>query len=406
MPIKIYDAEKEAGLAEQILTKASVACHSPALVDKEPNKELALACDAIKNHAIATNTNQPDLFYIKDILVSTGWNLNEDVFDLRQTWAARRTSEDKQFNLEHNIKGFDKEGERIYHNNIIGHITSQYCIDNKGEVISDDLKEEELPEQFHIVNSSVIYRYWQEPEMMEKMTNIIAEIETQTKDKPKWFVSMEALFDDFDYALMDSKGRQVILPRNNSSAFLTKHLRAYGGKGVYRDYKIGRLLKDLVFSGKGLTSNPANPNSVILTDSTPFKAAASLSSIEDLGYTTSSSLILTETKDMNELEALKKQLSDVQAALAAESKAKSELEKKLVEEANKAVQAKADELTKAVSEAKASVSELEGKLKNKESELTEVSKKLSESEEALKVSLKEPKFFLASYFKIYCTKKR
>ena len=45
--------------------------------------------------------------------------------------------------------------------------------------------------------------------------------------------------------------------------FLHKHLRAYGGKGGYEDHKIGRLLRNIVFSGKGFVNKPANPDSVI-----------------------------------------------------------------------------------------------------------------------------------------------
>ena len=52
--------------------------------------------------------------------------------------------------------------------------------------------------------------------------------------------------------------------------FLTKHLRAYGGTGEYEGYQIGRLLRDISFSGKGLVSKPANPRSVILNASKAF----------------------------------------------------------------------------------------------------------------------------------------
>jgi hypothetical protein len=59
-------------------------------------------------------------------------------------------------------------------------------------------------------------------------------------------------------------GETKIVKRNEASAFLTKHLRSYGGDGIYEDYKVGRLLRNLSFSGKGLVSKPANPRSVIL----------------------------------------------------------------------------------------------------------------------------------------------
>jgi hypothetical protein len=40
----------------------------------------------------------------------------------------------------------------------------------------------------------------------------------------------------------------------------------YGGEGVFNGHKIGRYLKNITFSGKGLTKKPANPESVIFTD--------------------------------------------------------------------------------------------------------------------------------------------
>lgn len=372
--IPIYKAEKEAGLATAILANASIAYLSPASVNKTPDTKKSLSLAAVQNRAVAVNQNQIDLFYLKDILVSTGWNLNDDVFTLMESWTARNSAEDKQFNLGHNQK------------EIIGHMTSQYCIDTESQVLADDLAVDELPDKFHIVSSSVIYRYWPDAKYMEKINSIIAEIEAQTDEKPKWFVSMEALFNDFDYALMDSNGKQIVLPRTEASAFLTKHLRTYGGKGVYKDYKVGRLLKNIVFSGKGLVENPANPESIIFNNTTPFKASASEINSEvlsGLGYALNSKIILPENHIMNETDLLKKQLSEAQANLAAEKSAKAELEKKLTDEANKAVQAKVDELTKAADAAKNLAVETEAKLKAKADELVEANKKLAEANDKL-----------------------
>ncbi len=371
--IPIYKIEKELGLAEQITAKSSVLYSSPVFAEKNPKTDRNF--DAILKRAIAVNKDQIDLFYLKDILVSTGWNLNDDVFTLGQTWSARNTAEDKQFNLGHNQK------------EIIGHMTSQYPVDINGNVLDSALAIDELPDKFHIVSSSVIYRFWPDPEYMGKINNIIAEIETQNADdKPKWFVSMEALFDDFDYALMDGNKKQVIIPRTEASAFLTKHLRAYGGGGVYNNYKVGRVLKNIVFSGKGLVENPANPESVIFNDTTPFKASASeinFDILKDLGYANNSNVNLKETDLMNETELLKKQLDEAKAALKAEQTVKADLEKKLTDEANKSIQAKVDELTKTVEAAKAKTIEVEASLKAKDVELVEANKKLVEVNDKL-----------------------
>ena len=70
-------------------------------------------------------------------------------------------------------------------------------------------------------------------DLRERMNNIIEEIE-----EGKWFVSMECMFPNFDYALRDSQGESKIVRREEASAFLTKHLRAYGGTGKYEGYTV------------------------------------------------------------------------------------------------------------------------------------------------------------------------
>ena len=113
--------------------------------------------------------------------------------------------------------------------------------------------------EFNIITNAVIYKSWSDIEQRERVNTLIDEIQ-----EGKWFVSMECLFPNFDYALIDSQGDTKIIERSEASAFLTKHLRAYGGSGLYEDYKVGRLLRNISFSGKGLVSKPANPRSVIL----------------------------------------------------------------------------------------------------------------------------------------------
>jgi hypothetical protein len=77
---------------------------------------------------------------------------------------------------------------------------------------------------------------------------------------------MECFFKGFDYGLIDkANGNFNVLPRNEETAFLTKHLRAYGGQGEHQNYKIGRVLRQITFSGKGFVDKPANPESIIFT---------------------------------------------------------------------------------------------------------------------------------------------
>lgn len=243
--IKAYAHEILDGLEDAIKHSGSIAYTSQISVsdDKHGFKQW-LEHDT---SSVAANLNQEDLFYLKSILVSTGWNLNDDIFTSAETWAARKTPEDKQFNFMHN------------ESDIIGHITSNEVFDFSGAPIADSL--ETPPEEFNIVTNAVIYRAWSNPEQKSRIEKLITEIK-----EGKWFVSMECFFPSFDYALQSNAGELRIVERNESSAFLTKHLRTYGGSGEYQDFKIGRVLKGLVFSGKGLVDKPANPRSIILKE--------------------------------------------------------------------------------------------------------------------------------------------
>jgi hypothetical protein len=246
--MKVYSQEINDGLAERINADTTVAYCSQAILSEPKVDILEKLLQTVK---ASSNPNQIDLYYIKSILVSTGWNKNDDVFDNTATWNARNTPEDKQFNLMHN------------ENDIIGHITGCYVVDNKGDKINAN--DESVPEQFDIITEAVIYNSWTNPENRERMQKIISEIE-----QGKWFVSMECLFAGFDYAVKDKNGNTKVVSRDDGSSFLTKHLRAYGGTGEYEGYQIGRLLRDISFSGKGLVSKPANPRSIILDSSKAF----------------------------------------------------------------------------------------------------------------------------------------
>lgn len=218
---------------------------------------------AIKNNSIALNLNteivdheldfkaeakanpyQIDLFYLKSILASIGWNENTDVFDKREMLAAYHTPVDKQFNFMHNEK------------DIIGHITSVKIYDGTNYLDGDY---DSLPEKFDVVVGSVIYKKWQDEKLQARIDKLIAEIKEN-----KWFVSMECLFRNFDYAFLSPDGKSRVVARTQDTAFLTKYLRAYGGPGEFKGDKIGRLLRDFSFSGKGLVDNPANKRSLII----------------------------------------------------------------------------------------------------------------------------------------------
>jgi len=242
--IEAYKTEIEDGVSELVKASNSIAFDMVASVSSAQEQEFVKnkSNRTVAEIAKAENKNQEDLYYLKSILVSTGWNKNDDVFDSQEMWTARNTPEDKPFNLEHN------------QDIIIGHITGCYPADENGLPINA----ESAPEDYNIVTSAVIYKEWENPEKKLQIQNIVNEI-----PKGGWFVSMEALFSNFDYAVTDG-ARTRIIARNEATSFLTKYLRAYGGTGVYGNQKIGRVLRNIIFSGKGLVRKPANPESVIL----------------------------------------------------------------------------------------------------------------------------------------------
>lgn len=242
--MKIYKDELKAGLGDIIQNNSIAFCSEVSTY--LPNESELNLCRDIK--AIADVSPNMDLFYIKSILASVGWNKNDDVFDPIETWKAKGSPEDKQFNFMHDEK------------DIIGHITSCYVSDADGNILPDFNDMSQVPSVFDIVTGAVLYTSWSDKKLKDRMQNIIAEV----NNGEVWHVSMECLFPAFDYAMIDSKGSQKIVKRAEASAFLTKHLRAYGGTGEYQGYKVGRLLRDFSFSGVGLVKKPANPRSVIL----------------------------------------------------------------------------------------------------------------------------------------------
>ena len=246
--ITVYAAEKEiADLINKpenrVVASLSKALQASDSIVEQIKKKFEVA--------IATNQNQFDLYYLYTILASVGWNQNDDVFDRQEIWAARLTPEDKPFNFEHKPS------------KIIGHITGSCVVDEDYNTIAEDITFEELPSKFHILTSAVIYRHIasKDKELEQETKELIASIMDG-----KWYVSMECLFKEFDYALITASGEHKIVKRNQDTAFLTKHLRVYGGTGEYNGNKVGRALRNLTFSGKGLVEKPANPESYIINN--------------------------------------------------------------------------------------------------------------------------------------------
>jgi len=352
MTIKVFQNEINDGIADLVKSTASVAYCSEATVKKG---ELAVAKEVISNSEVldkvlAQNQDQIDLYYIESVLVSTGWNKNDDVFSSEATWEARNTPEDKQFNFMHD------------ENDIIGHITGSYVLTKDGKAVADE--DVARPDEFDIITQAVLYNSWTGEENRDRMGKIIAEIQ-----EGKWYVSMECLFAGFDYALIDDKGNARVLARDEESSFLTKHLRAYGGTGEYEGYKLGRALANISFSGKGLVSKPANPRSVILQNST---AQFKLDNNSELSI-----------GELQMSDVLTNQVAELKAQLE-EAKTENVAIKAQIEEAkDKEFASKVEAFEAAADESKATIDELNETIKSTQARVAELEDALNQSNEQL-----------------------
>ena len=356
--MRIYKSELEAGLEDAIKANASVAYSSPVsfYIPNKEQKESIKTLVVAEDSAVAENKDQYDLYYLSSILVSTGWNKNDDVFDMGETWAAKDTPSDKQFNFMHNEA------------DIIGHITGSVVLDQDGNEVEDISN----IDKFDIATSAVLYNSWTSPELKERMDKLIAEIE-----EGKWFVSMECLFNDFDYAIVTPEGSEQVVARDEASAFLTKHLRAYGGSGKYEGYTVGRLLRNIAFSGKGLVSNPANPRSVILNDVNPFANAQA----EEI----TNSNINMENKDMSDV--LKEQVEELKAELATAKEATKALETEMTTQKEEEIQSKIEAFEAVVSEKDEAIAEAQAAVEAAEAKVAELQEAIAKKDEELAEAL-------------------
>ena len=363
--MKAYAQEIEDGLQELIENNTTIAYCAPVISETntlsttagkyEEDRALALNFLGLEDTQ-AENKEQIDLYYLSSVLVSTGWNKNDDVFNPQEMWEARSTPEDKQFNYMHNEK------------DIIGHITANYVVDFEGNSLDGDLSFAEAgePKDFNIITQGVLYKSWSDPELRERMNNIIEEIE----EGDRWYVSMECLFPNFDYALKDETGASKIVRREEASAFLSKHLRAYGGTGKYEGYTVGRLLRNISFSGKGLVSKPANPRSVILNDSKSF-------SENDSELVAVSSIKETKMSDV-----LQKQLEEVKAELAEARTTNETMKQEMEAQKTEAIESQLQKFEETISAKDQAIAEVQAQVEEALARVKELEEALAASEAA------------------------
>ena len=388
--MQIYQHEINDNLQELVEGSTSIAFTCDIITngpEKCPSCNSKIVCDDDSKQCsietkqtteAAEKDEQPDLYYLNSVLVSAGWNKNDDVFSTRALWGARNTPKEKPFNFMHDDS------------DIIGHMTDAKVVTQDGKTLSDDTSEDDLPEKFDIVTSSVIYKTWSDIGMRMRIADLIEEI-----DGGEWSVSMECVFTDFDYALVDPQGQDKILARTEESSFLTKHLRAYGGTGEYEGYKLGRLLKGFFFSGKGLVEKPANPRSIIFSkDVDPFNANGTVNFTNFL--TLRESKMTKALKEIDQIEASAKaevdETQSVTVADEAEVQTEDQVEASPEEtqaDPTVALEAKIAELEAALQEMaeKWAMKEEEGEPEEEEEEA--MPKKMAEDEEEVEEEIEE-----------------
>ena len=372
--IIIYDSEKSDGIAEQIKSQASVAYASQMLGARDLTESSVLS-EALSSKAsdflASAGRDDDDIYHSYSILVTTSWNKNDDVFPNDEVWAARNTPKYKPANLEHDEK------------RIVGGIIGSWPVDKEFNLIDTASSVDNLPDSYHILVSSVIYRQWQDPEYKSRAEELIRKIE-----EGNMYVSMECIFRGFDYAIQTPNMQNHIVARNEETAFLSRHLRAYGGTGEYDGHKVGRLLKNITFSGKGFVERPANPESIIFDKDQIFDfAGASVSKnlfSSDNGVSVRiEQNILSNTDSESEEENsmsdfLNEQVAELKAALAASQ----EEVKELVEKVSKA---NVEKLETEIAELNSAVSNLSDSIADAETKAAEDAEKI----EALEASITE-----------------
>lgn len=308
-----------------------------------------------------------DLYRLHTIMVSTGINKNDDVFLKRDLWTAKETPVDKPLNIEHNPKS------------IVGHIIASSMIDDEYELVEELDEEDDITETtYHLLTAGVIYRHIKsvDEDLEKESAKLISEI-----DNGEWYVSMECLFGDFDYALIHPVFGKRCIKRNESTAFLTKYLRRYGGEGYYNGMRIGRVLKDLVFSGKGLVKNPANPNSIILNNVDVF--GGSYASISDLNLDKEEILDMAENFETKYSEA-QNEIKELRDRLIAAGEEQHKQALKVKDEEISQLTATITDMQKKIDELVTKINEVSKAKETIESSKADVDTKVKELESELK----------------------
>jgi hypothetical protein len=312
--MKIFAHELKDGLSDAILSNKTIAIDC-SLSKLDDEKILSRAT------AKVGEGRDFDIYNLSAVLASVGVNANDDTFLAEELWAARNTPINKQFNYNHNEK------------DVIGCIYDSFLLDSAGNLVDTEDKIDTIQD---ICTYSAIWTKWGDSDLQTRMDLILAAI-----DNNELYVSMEALFKNFDYLLVGSDNTNKVVQRTEASSFLTKHLRSFGGNGTFEDYQVKRVLRDFTFSGKGLVANPANKRSVI----DPNIIVISKGSNNNEG-----------TFNMSDI--LEKQIAELHAKLAVAEQANESLKAAQAAEKENLVSAEIEKLNQTIADLKTQNSEL------------------------------------------------
>lgn len=197
---------------------------------------------------------QIDLLYVQSCLVTSNANDNDDLFLRDELWNARATPVLKPSNWQHNDK------------DILGVIYSVEARDLDGNVIPFD-RVETPDTDFELITEAVVFKL---------IHGDRADEIAKRAEAGSLFVSMEAWFDDYDYAFLSTAGAvEKVVARDNQTGFLDNYLKSNRGTGVYDGQKVVRALRNITFGGQGFVDIPANKRSDIFKVAHLDEAAAS-----------------------------------------------------------------------------------------------------------------------------------
>jgi peptidoglycan hydrolase CwlO-like protein len=238
--MNIFDAEKHLkNVADNRAQFHSMLAPNPGIMEEV--KQRAMASVDFKPHSW-------DLYSFSSIFLSTTWNDNDDILLPEEVWPARHTLRNHPVNLKHKTR------------DIVGHMTDSFVFNEKGEIIPDDI--ESYSGFMDLVAAGFIYTEWNDPDREQEIAEVISLIEDR-----KMFVSMEAVFTNFDYGFLEDDKSITIIERTAQTAYLTGHLKKFNGSGTFNGKRVGRVLRNMIFVGQGITDNPANKRSHFILQS-------------------------------------------------------------------------------------------------------------------------------------------